>query len=95
MFRLSERDKKFTIINGPPVWDPLETVFDENVDIIKNFMYMGTVRLYNGHFVYLYKNELNKKYINIDKNGNTFAYDGNNYKKISQDIAKKYVLSST
>ena len=95
MLRLSIREdneKNYTYIKEEPTWGPLRLVFDNNEEILQNFMFIGAVRLYNGNVVHLYKNKITRNHINIDNDGNTFAYDNVNYNSTPQSVAKEKVL---
>ena len=95
MQRLSIREdnkSNYTFLKKEPTWEPLKVIFENNEGVLQNFMFMGAIRLYNGNVVHLYKNSLTRRYINIDNDGNTFAYDGVNYDPTPQKVAKDYVL---
>jgi len=56
MLRLSIREDdetNYTFIKEEPSWEPLKALFDNNENILENFMFMGAIRLYNGN-VYIY-----------------------------------------
>ena len=77
---LSETDK--------PNWKPLEHLAETTCQIsCGDFMWMGSFS-----DIQLYKQIDTRQYINIDAEGFCWKYSGDNYKRISQDLALSYVV---
>lgn len=88
MNKFSQRDEPdFIMMHEAPNWGPLERLLNNDVKLLEQFMWMGSVKLPNKSVVQLYKNSDTRKYINVDEYGNTYSYTGKSYVTTPKDIA--------
>ena len=79
--------------NDEDRWEFAEKLLkDKHLGTLMELEYIGT-KVQNGIEIDLYKNQLNKRYINIDSLGNCYKYNGlkGEYSMISQEEAIEYV----
>jgi len=81
-------DKEGYLNEDKPNWKPLEHLAETTCQIsCGDFMWMGSVS-----DIQLYKQIDTRQYINIDTEGFCWKYSGDNYKRISQDLALSRVI---
>lgn len=62
------------------IWQPLESFAIEHPEVQPvEFMMMGTATAENGRQVFAYKHINTRRYLNIDRSGAAYAFDGDTY----------------
>lgn len=64
-------------------WEPLEQFFKGDITKVSKYMFMGT----NNAGIHLYKNSVNRRYLNITDDGRAFRYQYQGYVEISREEA--------
>jgi hypothetical protein len=59
--------------NPTPDWAPLLWVVNDP-EVVACFMWMGAVALDDGRVLHLYKHQLTRGYLHLDREGHTFEY---------------------
>jgi hypothetical protein len=86
----------FDSLDKEPIFNvcfkPLERKLSE--DKLNNFMYMASYRVLGNVLIYTYKHRDTRRYLNLDDDGNCYAYTGNGYRKIKEDSALNHVFNN-